>query len=74
MSWAEDNGIDIGDADDFDYGVDNEDEWVTRDGKVIKIAEMTNKHLYNAYKLKSDDRLQREMILRLFRRNFGEVV
>lgn len=76
MSWAEDNGIDIGDADDFDQDVEYQVEhlWRTKDGRTIKISEMTNQHLYNAYKLKGAQSLQHEMILRLFRRNFGEVV
>lgn len=75
MSWAEDNGIDIGDADDFDQDVEYKVEhlWQTKDDKTIKVSEMTNQHLYYAYKLTGAQRLQREMVLRLFMKNFGDV-
>ena len=71
MSWAEDNEIDIYDPDDFDPDELGEDEWLTRDDEFIKISDMTNQHLYYAYKLTNDKRLQREMMLRLFMKNFG---
>ena len=73
MNWAEENNFD-GYEPDYDPDELGEDNWLSRDGTIIKIYEMTNQHLYNAYKLTNDERLQREMMLRLFRRNFGEVV
>ena len=73
MSWAEDNGIDIGDWDDFDQDALGDDEWLTRNDEVIKISDMTNQHLYNAYRLTGNDRLQREVLLRLFKKAFEDV-
>lgn len=73
MNWANENMMDIYDPDDFDPDELGEDEWLTRDEKVIKISDMTNQHLYNAYRLTGAECLQREILLRLFRRNFGDV-
>jgi hypothetical protein len=73
MSWAEDNNFD-GYEPDYDPDELGADEWLTRDDEVVKISDMTNQHLYNAFKLTGAECLQREIMLRLFRRNFGEVV
>lgn len=43
-------------------------EWTTRDGRTIKIKEMCNAHLLNAYNLTHDKWLFEEMVLRLFKR------
>lgn len=72
MSWAEDNNFD-GYEPDYDPDELGEDEWLTRDDEVIKISDMTNQHLYYAYKLTGAECLQREMMLRLFMKNFGGV-
>jgi hypothetical protein len=61
MSWAEDEGYDGYDHDDLEPGW-----WRTRDGKRIKISEMGDKHLLNAYKLTTNEELFEEMVLRLF--------
>ena len=72
MSWAEENGVDIG----F-YGYPNLIEsyannqnniWITKDNQEIRISEMTDSHLYFAYRKFNDNRLAREMLLRLFKK------
>ena len=75
MNWANENMMDIYDPDDFDQDVEYKVEhlWQTKDGKTIKVSEMTNQHLYYAYKLTGAQSLQREMMLRLFMKNFGDV-
>jgi len=68
MSWADENGLSVGVG-----GVRYEVQaivanrtWTTKDGRNIKISEMTDSHLYNAYKKFDDERLAREILLRLF--------
>lgn len=68
MSWAEDMGFD-GYPDLVDIPSTDEDSvWVTKDRKEILISEMTDSHLYFAYRKFNDDRLAREMLLRLFKK------
>jgi hypothetical protein len=70
MAWAEENGIDIYDNSWGCSKTENgSDVWVTKDLKEIKISEMDDKHLYFAYKKFSDERLQKEIILRLLERH-----
>jgi len=59
MSWIEDNSLDCYDPLDCDYDEEEmeEDEWKTRDGKVMKITSMTDSHLENAYRVTGDYRL-----------------
>ena len=73
MSWANENMMDIYDPDDFDQDELGDDEWLTRNDEVIKISDMTNQHLYNAYRLTGNDRLQREVLLRLFKKTLEDV-
>ena len=61
MSWLEDQGYDGYDEDDLEPGW-----WRTRDGRQIKISEMDDKHLLNAYKRTNTEELFEEMVLRLF--------
>jgi hypothetical protein len=64
MSWAEDEGYDGYDVEDF---WDREPGWWrTRDGRQILISEMDDKHLLNAYKRTGTEELFQEMVLRLF--------
>ena len=70
MSYAEEDygGFDI----DF-YGIDPspkelriERMWVTKDGRKIKVTEMDDKHLFNAYMMTGAEFLKDEMLFRLF--------
>jgi hypothetical protein len=70
MGWVEDNNFD-GYETYYEPDELEDDEWLTREGKAIKIADMTNQHLYNAFNLTGNERLQREMVLRLYARIFG---
>jgi len=66
MSWADENGISIGIP---DYkNIIRSDRWVTKDGTSICISDMEDSHLYNAYKKFNDERLAREILLRLFKK------
>lgn len=69
MSYVEDMGFD-------GYPLPFEipcldDIWVTKDGTEIRISDMEDKHLYFAYRKFNDDRLAREMLLRLFAKSAG---
>ena len=55
MSWAEDNGIDIYDPeydstkiDKFIHYAPNPRTWLTKEGVVLLIAQMSDSHLANA--------------------------
>jgi hypothetical protein len=65
MSWADENGISMGIPDNQNI-VSN--RWMTKDGTSICISDMPDSHLYNAYKKFDDERLAREMLLRLFKK------
>ena len=48
-------------------GDDFRDEvWVTKDQKKIVICEMEDRHLFNAWRRSGDERLFKEMVVRLF--------
>jgi hypothetical protein len=70
MSWAEEQAIDIGPPNWFEEIVPSMGGiiWTTKDGKELKISEMTDDHLYYAYRKFDDKRLAREMLLRLFKK------
>lgn len=63
MSWAEDNGHDIYDCEDFDfldYGSGSalnarcevsQTQWKLLDGTVVEIKDMDDEHLHNCIKL-----------------------
>ena len=68
MSWAEEMGYD---AYDSLFSNEEDDVWVTKDRKEIRIKDMEDKHLYFAYRKFNDDRLAIEMILRLFAKSAG---
>jgi hypothetical protein len=63
MSWADDMGFSsyMG-----DYSNDEDNIWITKDGKEIDIRDMEDSHLLNACRKFNDERLLREMVLRLF--------
>lgn len=67
MSWANDMGFDGYDLDGgFSTSNKGDDTWTTKDGEVIEIKNMSDKHLFNAYRKFNDHTLAREMLLRLF--------
>jgi len=41
-------------------------DWVTKNGTVVMIKDMTDMHLLNAYKATTDENLFAEMVVRLF--------
>ncbi len=47
--------------------------WVNKSGDVIRICDMTDKHLLNAFNLTKDETLFREMVWRLFEKRVKEV-
>jgi hypothetical protein len=68
MSYVEDMGFD-GYPVPFEIPHTN-DMWITKDKEEIHISDMDNAHLYNAYLKFNDNRLAREMLLRLFRKAY----
>lgn len=56
MSMYDDYRIDAIFAEQFPHGVNN-DEWQTRDGKILKVKDMTTTHIKNCMRLigESDD-------------------
>jgi hypothetical protein len=48
--------------------VKRSDVWTTKDDRQLKIADMTDEHLYYAYRKFDDPRLAREVLLRLFKK------
>ena len=56
MSMYDDYRIDAIFAEQFPHGVNN-DEWRTRDGKILKVKDMTTAHIKNCMRLigESDD-------------------
>ena len=46
--------------------------WTTKDGWVIRIDDMEDSHLFNAYRHSQDGLLFREMVLRLFEAKLKE--
>ena len=66
MSWAEDMGFDG-----YEVPTDvpkYDDTWLTKTGESMRICDMTNDHLYHAYRMFNDHRLHREIILRIFKK------
>ena len=45
---------------------DRKTNWETKDGRDIRICDMTDTHLFNAYNISRDELLFEEMVFRLF--------
>lgn len=51
----------------FKYARDIQNaQWRQKNGDAIKVGDMTDKHLLNAYKMSNDEKLFTEMVVRLF--------
>jgi hypothetical protein len=50
----------------LDHATVRDSFWITKDGSKVTIGSMSDKHLLNAYKKFGDERLFREMMVRLF--------
>ena len=73
------------DLDDFDYydewsakDLDSfktvrKRDWITKAGDAVRICDMTDKHLLNAFNLTKDETLFQEMVWRLFEKRVKEV-
>ncbi len=48
-------------------------EWITKAQGVVRICDMTDKHLFNAFNLTKDETLFQEMVWRLFEQRIKEV-
>ena len=75
MSWAEDEGYDAYDGNDYLGFITvkaspKEDrinqEWRTKDGRCLKVIDMDDSHLFNAYMHTGAEFLFNEMVYRLF--------
>ena len=52
---------------DFKYARDIQNaNWRQKNGDAIKVGDMTDKHLLNAYKMSDNEKLFAEMVVRLF--------
>ena len=57
----------------FSYAKDIKDSlWIQKNGERIKVGDMTDKHLLNAYKMFDDEKLFIEMVVRLFEKKLME--
>ena len=57
----------------FSYAKDIKDSlWIQKNGERIKVGDMTDKHLLNAYKKFDDEKLFIEMVVRLFEEKLKE--
>ena len=73
MSWAEENSIDVGIPSDHwekQGGYWLNQSWTTAKGETIRICDMTDLHLYHACRKFNDDRLFKEVVLRMFYKEF----
>jgi hypothetical protein len=75
MSWAEDEGYDAYDGDDYlgIVGIKQspksdriEATWATKDNRILKVTTMDDNHLFNAYMMSGKESLFKEMVYRLF--------
>jgi len=48
-------------------------DWITKAGDAVRICDMTDKHLFNAFNLTKDETLFQEMVWRLFEQRIKEV-
>lgn len=66
--------LDCYDAPDFDdpYKTVRERAWVTKAGDLVRICDMTDTHLLNAFNLTTDEGLFQEMVWRLFQQKIKE--
>jgi hypothetical protein len=65
MSWANDQGYYAYPPDDSSPRVVH-GKWQTKNGEIIKVSDMTDTHLYHAYKKFGDTQLLGEMVMRIF--------
>jgi hypothetical protein len=62
------------DADDPDpFKTVRKREWITKARDGVRICDMTDKHLFNAFNLTKDETLFQEMVWRLFEQRIKEV-
>lgn len=64
MSYAEEMGYDAYDGQFTNY---DDSSWLTAEGNWVLIRDMSDKHLFYAYRKSADERLLKEMMLRLFK-------
>jgi hypothetical protein len=55
----------------LDHATVRDSYWTTKVGSKVTIGTMSDKHLLNAYKKFGDERLFREMMVRLFETRVG---
>ncbi len=69
------------DFDNYDWDVNDTDPfetvrkrlWVTKTGSEVRVCDMTDEHLFNAFNLTKDETLFQEMVWRLFEQRIKEV-
>lgn len=66
MSMSEDYDFLIHETEYYNHNDIRTDDWTMRNGSTVAIGSMIDSHLLNAYKKTGDERLFKEMVVRLF--------